>query len=69
VPLTDSRIFCFDRFLYEGVRINVDDTPATLEMDDNGLYTLLIPPKMEAHSLALISLDTIDAMVEREFIH
>ena len=36
--LTD--IFYFHRFLYDGNRINDDDTPASLDMEDNGGYLL-----------------------------
>jgi hypothetical protein len=51
------------RFLYDGTRINEDDTPGSLDMDDNGmvffsykiLYCLIHFP------------DTIDVMVERTY--
>jgi len=28
-----------DSFLYDGTRINDDDTPASLDMEDNGMFT------------------------------
>jgi len=31
------------RFLYDGSRINDDDTPASLEMEDNGMLFLFFP--------------------------
>ena len=31
------------RFLYDGQRINEDDTPASLEMEDNGPCSFIIP--------------------------
>ena len=34
--LSLTRKLSSKRFLYDGVRINEDDTPATLDMDDNG---------------------------------
>lgn len=34
--MTNSFFVC--RFLYDGDRINDDDTPGTLGMEDNGIY-------------------------------
>ncbi|KAF9653604.1 hypothetical protein BDM02DRAFT_3182615 [Thelephora ganbajun] len=60
------------RFLYDGNRINDDDTPASLEMEDNGQYDPSLPPLI---SLLLLHADldsfvgghtdTIDVMVEQ----
>jgi hypothetical protein len=48
------------RFLYEGNEIADDDTPASLNMEDDGLF--LFPSQV---SNSLIFVDSIDAMVER----
>ena len=40
----------FCRFLYDGNRINDDDTPATLEMEDNGWFSSS-PPSLTANML------------------
>ena len=53
------------RFLYDGNRIANDDTPSSLEMEDNGRYFL---QSLEALNLTLYCTDTIDVMVERTFI-
>jgi hypothetical protein len=58
------RFFAY-RFLYDGVRINDDDTPASLDMEDNGAFLRPI----FVHFLSsdhTNSSDTIDVMVERE---
>jgi hypothetical protein len=51
------------RFLYDGTRINEDDTPGSLDMDDNGMvffsYKIL--------SCLIHFPDTIDVMVERTY--
>ena len=53
------------RFLYDGSRINDNDTPLTLDMEDNGaclwggaMVVMLLTP-------VLFLPDTIDVMVER----
>lgn len=33
--------FLFSRFLYDGSRIQDDDTPASLDMEDNGMFKVL----------------------------
>ncbi|KAF7305237.1 Ubiquitin-like domain-containing protein [Mycena chlorophos] len=52
------------RFLYDGERINEDDTPNSLEMEDDGAS----PPPQKRVASALTppnALDTIDVMVEQ----
>jgi len=45
----------FCRFLYDGARIADDDTPLSLEMEDNGaLSTVFLPSPLETDSFALI---------------
>lgn len=53
-----------DRFLYDGTRINDDDTPTSLDMEDNGTPFLPLLPR-PVLTPALLA-DTIDVMVERE---
>jgi len=66
--------------LYDGNRINDDDTPASLEMEDNGRYTpSSLPPFPTLFSLLLRRADpksfvggrtdTIDVMVERPWFY
>lgn len=33
-----------NRFLYDGNRLNDDDTPALLDMDDGGTFVIFPPP-------------------------
>lgn len=57
-------IFIVLRFLYEGNRINDDDTPGSLDMEENGLFSSRF--KVSRVLIRLRSLiDTIDVMVER----
>ncbi len=53
------------RFLYDGERITEEDTPSSLEMEDNGSFILSI-----VYFVAVIidtaNIDTIDVMVERK---
>lgn len=53
------------RFLYDGERINEDDTPALLDMEDNGKISLSQRNSHVLNDDDLVS-DTIDVMVERE---
>jgi len=34
--------WAFNRFLYDGERIQEDDTPMSLDMEDNGAYDLVL---------------------------
>ena len=53
-------------FLYDGDRITEDDTPASLDMEDNGES----PSLSTSPSLMIVFIaDTIDVMVERESSH
>lgn len=55
-----------NRFLYDGSRINDDDTPASLEMEDNGTcFSLFSSHRCSNFFLSFFSTDTIDVMVER----
>lgn len=51
------------RFLYDGDRIQEDDTPAILDMEDNGMFAISsrIATRLQYRK------DTIDVMVEREW--
>ena len=60
----DKRVFGL-RFLYDGTRINDTDTPASLDMEDNGTRSLYKPERLFAETVVLILIDTIDVMVER----
>jgi len=51
------------RFLYEGNKITDEDTPASLDMEDDGLFLFLF--KMHALMCCQYNIDSIDAMVER----
>jgi hypothetical protein len=58
------------RFLYDGTRINEEDTPATLDMEDNGqqpppIQSLFFVSVSHAHVVPYGIPDTIDVMVER----
>ena len=49
---TDVSFLCArknDRFLYDGTRINDDDTPASLEMEDNGTVPSPLFSHLSAH--------------------
>ena len=52
-------------FLYDGNRINDEDTPASLDMEDNGAFSSCLF-SCASHS-DLHSTDTIDVMVERMY--
>ncbi|KAJ7453705.1 small ubiquitin-related modifier [Mycena galericulata] len=52
------------RFLYDGARINDDDTPQSLDMEDNGALSLFPPFPLSALTPPLPA-DTIDVMVEQ----
>ncbi|KAI6008836.1 ubiquitin-related domain-containing protein [Pisolithus orientalis] len=51
------------RFLYDGSRINEDDTPASLDMEDNG--ESVISFEFWDSEMTPIITDTIDVMVEQ----
>ena len=57
-----NAMYTFYRFLYDGTRINDDDTPNSLDMEDNGeaSFLAMCPPLTS-------SPDTIDVMVERSY--
>ena len=57
--------FTIHRFLYDGNRINDEDTPSTLDMDDGGACLSLLYPLCLIGSNQLNLTDTIDVMVER----
>jgi hypothetical protein len=62
--LTESPL---DRFLYDGARINDDDTPDSLDMEDNGVLIIAIfHLDCGIHRAFFTSSDTIDVMVERK---
>lgn len=52
-------------FLYDGERINEDDTPNSLGMEDNGRLPLLFASFSKSHTDLIIYLvaDTVDVMV------
>ena len=63
----DADLNCPDRFLYDGARINDDDTPDSLDMEDNGASKIYYV-QMKANIHLFTFSDTIDVMVEREWI-
>ena len=53
------------RFLYDGERITDDDTPSSLDMDDNGTSLTFFALLQRRADIIIRSPDTIDVMVER----
>lgn len=60
----------FSSFLYDGARIQDDDTPASLDMEDNGMFKGFLVSYSDSlffkKNVLLDKLDTIDVMVERK---
>jgi hypothetical protein len=53
------------RFLYDGARISDDDTPSSLDMEDNGVF-ISVSRCVQLFTVFSCIIDTIDVMVERE---
>lgn len=69
IGVTDLYSVCENyRFLYDGARINDDDTPQSLEMEDNGnvvSFSRFSARRSDWPNIKNPLIDTIDVMVER----